>query len=241
MNEESWLPTGYSWPSPEELVTAEAMPGYGEYGGATRSTAVDGNSIRYRACCANGPVGAYPLRPVKFGFSIFAELPDHSWREVAYWTANGSVPFCTGRGSINPQGDWIAVINENGNDTFGKIPGWVPRADNYVIAAGSVERLAHGALDGVNAVTLDLARFGANVVAYNIRLTLVDPIVGVRLRLDDGGDLGNALTSVVLEAGQRNYTFGIVNASPDKKMYVIADNGAVQEYWVDLLGYFTSA
>lgn len=81
--------------------------GFKLYGGATITRAVDGAGQVYIACCARH------IASDKFGFWIFRNgqpLPIE--------------PFCTGRGSINNAGIWIAWTNE---DYFeGQIPGFVP-------------------------------------------------------------------------------------------------------------------
>lgn len=233
----TWLPDGYSFtPQAEDLpdVLSVPAPGYEEYGGSTRTTAVDGAGKRYRACNAWGPTG-----PVRFMFRIFEEQPDGSYRERQYWGTNGRVP-CRGRGSINVQGEYIAVVDESGIDDLGPIPGWVPRAGNYVVAEGGVVRLHVGALVGATVKELDLSRFGSNAVAYNLRLTISADRGGARTRVDNGGGLEDAFTLATQAPGIRTYAQGLVNAPPDQRLVLFSDNGGVSECFVDLLGLLVS-
>ena len=83
------------------------VPGYKLYGGATITRAVDGANNVYIACCAER------LSDSRFGFYIFLN-----------GQALPIAPFCSGRGSINNAGVWIAW---EGSSYFeGQIPGFVP-------------------------------------------------------------------------------------------------------------------
>lgn len=83
------------------------ISGFKLYGGATVTTITDGSGAEWIACCAR------KLSNDTFGFYLFRNRV-----EVPYQ------PFCTGRGSINGGGKWIAWTNE---DFFtGQIPGFVP-------------------------------------------------------------------------------------------------------------------
>ncbi len=83
------------------------ITGFDLYGGATITRAVDGAGQVYIACCAKR------LADSKFGFWIFK-----NGQPLAL------TPFCSGRGSINNAGVWIAWNNEDYFD--GQIPGFVP-------------------------------------------------------------------------------------------------------------------
>lgn len=83
------------------------ISGFKLYGGATVTTIIDGSGAEWIACCAT------KLATGKFGFYLFRNRV-----EVPY------EPFCTGRGSINGGGKWIAWTDL---DFFmGPIPGFVP-------------------------------------------------------------------------------------------------------------------
>jgi hypothetical protein len=89
------------------------IPGFDLYGGATISRAVDGAGHVYIACCAKKRANSL------FGFYLFRD-----GIEVPY------SPFCTGRGSINNAGVWVAW---SGDQYFeGQIPGFTP----YAASAG---------------------------------------------------------------------------------------------------------
>jgi hypothetical protein len=121
----TWLPEGYSLDPPAGATLAEVLPlPDKQYGGADRSTAVDGSGRRFRACCAWKAKNLLRSDEVEFGSRIFGEQPDGSYVEVIYW-GNGR-PFCQGRGEINVQGDYDFVIDQSGVDSIGPIPGWVP-------------------------------------------------------------------------------------------------------------------
>jgi hypothetical protein len=111
-----------------------------QYGGADRSTAVDGSGRRFRACCAWKDKTKLIAGEVEFGSRIFGEQPDGSYAEVIYW-GNGR-PFCQGRGEINCQGDYDFVIDGSGVDSIGPIPGWVdpivgPRSGHITVESGT--------------------------------------------------------------------------------------------------------
>ena len=83
------------------------ITGFKLYGGATVTTIIDGSGAEWIACCAT------KVATNKFGFYLFRNRV-----EVPY------EPFCTGRGSINGGGKWIAWTDL---DFFmGPIPGFVP-------------------------------------------------------------------------------------------------------------------
>ena len=83
------------------------LAGFEFYGGATVTTIIDGSGAEWIACCAR------KLSTGVFGFYLF-----RNGAEVPYQ------PFCTGRGSINGGGRWIAAKDK---EFFtGPIPGWVP-------------------------------------------------------------------------------------------------------------------
>lgn len=83
------------------------ISGFKLYGGATVTTIIDGGGGEWIACCAT------KLSTGKFGFYLFCNRV-----EVPY------SPFCTGRGSINGGGKWIAWTDL---DFFtGNIPGFIP-------------------------------------------------------------------------------------------------------------------
>lgn len=120
----TWLPKDYSFTIPAHHTpqTAAAI-GFRDYGGADRSTAVDGAGRRYRSCCAWKDKTKLIAGEVEFGSRIFVEQPGGAYVEVVYWDATH--PFCKGRGEINTQGDYDFVIDESGADSVGHIPGWV--------------------------------------------------------------------------------------------------------------------
>jgi hypothetical protein len=89
-----------------------AIQGYKLYGGATITRAVDGAGAEYIACCANR------LADNKFGFYIF------KGGQPLQLT-----PFCSGRGSINNAGVWVAWEDEQFFE--GQIPSFAP----YVASA----------------------------------------------------------------------------------------------------------
>lgn len=90
------------------------ISGFKLYGGATVTTIVDGSGAEWIACCATKNATG------KFGFYLFRNRV-----EVPY------SPFCTGRGSINGGGKWIAWTDL---DFFmGEIPGFVPYPSNQGI------------------------------------------------------------------------------------------------------------
>ncbi len=80
--------------------------GFELYGGATISRAVDGAGQVYIACCARR------LSDQKFGFWIFK-----NGQPLAL------TPFCTGRGSVNNSGVWVAWTDKDYYE--GQIPGFV--------------------------------------------------------------------------------------------------------------------
>lgn len=83
------------------------ITGFKLYGGATVTTIIDGSGAEWIACCATKNATS------KFGFYLFRNR-----QEVPY------APFCTGRGSINGGGKWIAWTDL---DFYtGEIPGFVP-------------------------------------------------------------------------------------------------------------------
>jgi hypothetical protein len=138
----TWLPEGYSLTPPPHAVTlADVQPiPNRQYGGADRSTAVDGSGRRFRACCAWKAKNLLRSDEVEFGSRIFAEQPDGSYKEVIYWGAGR--PFCQGRGEINTQGDYDFVIDQSGVDSIGPIPGWVdavsgPRGATITVESGT--------------------------------------------------------------------------------------------------------
>ena len=83
------------------------ISGFKLYGGATVTTIIDGSGAEWIACCAR------KLSNDTFGFYLFRNRA-----EVPYQ------PFCTGRGSINGGGKWIAWTDEDFYE--GQIPGFVP-------------------------------------------------------------------------------------------------------------------
>jgi hypothetical protein len=83
------------------------ITGFELYGGATITRAVDGAGHLYIGCCARRTSDQL------FGFWVFRD----------------GVPleletFCTGRGSINNAGVWVAWTNKD--YYIGQIPGFVP-------------------------------------------------------------------------------------------------------------------
>lgn len=88
-------------------VTQATVPNFALYGGATITRSIDGAGNVYVCCCAKkNSTGV-------FGFYIF-----RNGIEVPY------TPFCTGRGSANNSGWWIAW--QDSNYFEGQIPGFVP-------------------------------------------------------------------------------------------------------------------
>lgn len=87
-------------------ITQVAVPNYALYGGATISRVIDGTGNIYVCCCAKKNAdGVFGFRCFKNG----AEIP--------------LMPFCSGRGSANNSGWWIAW--EGSNYFEGQIPGFV--------------------------------------------------------------------------------------------------------------------
>lgn len=82
--------------------------GYELYGGASITRAIDASGAVWIGCTARRNADQ------RFGFYLFK-----NGVEVAY------APFCTGRGSINEQGWWIAT-SDNKEYATGPIPGFVP-------------------------------------------------------------------------------------------------------------------
>lgn len=82
------------------------LNGFDFYGGATVSRTFDSAGAEYIACCARKKATGI------FGFYIF-----RNGIEVPY------APFCTGRGSINGGGWWIAA--KDSEFFTGQIPGFV--------------------------------------------------------------------------------------------------------------------
>jgi len=83
------------------------FPGYDLYGGATITRFVDGGGFEWVGCCAK------KVSTAVFGFYVFrngVEMP--------------LSPFCTGRGSINGGGQWVAW--QGVAFFYGALPGWVP-------------------------------------------------------------------------------------------------------------------
>ena len=81
--------------------------GFDLYGGATVTTITDGSGAEWVACCGRKKANTV------FGFYLF-----RNGVEVPY------TPFCTGRGSINGGGRWIAW--EGAEFHSGPIPGFIP-------------------------------------------------------------------------------------------------------------------
>lgn len=82
--------------------------GYEFYGGATVMRLADANGVPFMSCCA------WNAQRV-FGFRIFK---GPTMEEVAL------TPFCTGKGSMNLGGWWVA---STGKEWFnGAIPGFAP-------------------------------------------------------------------------------------------------------------------
>jgi len=86
------------------------IPGFKYYGGATVMRLSDANGVPFMSCCAR------KLSNGIFGFYIFK---GPNLEEVPL------TPFCTGKGSMNLGGWWVASSD---NDTWfnGPIPGFAP-------------------------------------------------------------------------------------------------------------------
>jgi hypothetical protein len=102
--------------------------GYTGYGGATITREIDYTKHVFIGCCA-----VKGDDKTTFGFHIFRDDI-----EVPYWN-NTAIPFCTGRGSINADGTWIAW---RGNEHFeGLIPQFVIRPTLTARYVAALERL----------------------------------------------------------------------------------------------------
>ena len=86
------------------------IPGHKYYGGATVMRLSDANGVPFMSCCTRR------LSDGLFGFRIFKGV---DLEEVPL------TPFCTGKGSMNLGGWWVAASD---NDTWfnGQIPGFAP-------------------------------------------------------------------------------------------------------------------
>lgn len=85
------------------------IPGFDFYGGSTVMRFADAKGTPFMSCCATKHSNGV------FGFYIF------KGKEL---TEVPITPFCTGRGSMNLGGWWVAA---NGKEFFtGQIPGFVP-------------------------------------------------------------------------------------------------------------------
>jgi hypothetical protein len=86
------------------------IPGHKFYGGATVMRLSDANGVPFMSCCTR------KLSDGVFGFRIFKGA---ALEEVPL------TPFCTGKGSMNLGGWWVAASD---NDTWfnGPIPGFAP-------------------------------------------------------------------------------------------------------------------
>lgn len=94
------------------------IPGYAYYGGATTTGPfIDGDGWEYVAFCCHRLEGS---NKVDFAFRIFKRLNGGPWINVP------TQHVCTGRGSINGGGRWIAA--EGSEFFFDVIPGWVAPA-----------------------------------------------------------------------------------------------------------------
>lgn len=82
------------------------FPGFSAYGGATITRVVDGAGAEWIGCCAKDSAGVFAFYVFKNGVNVPIS------------------PLCTGRGSINQDGHWIAW---DGAAYFtGALPGFTP-------------------------------------------------------------------------------------------------------------------
>jgi len=88
------------------------FPGFVFYGGATVTRVIDGAGVEWIGCCAN------KADKTAFGFYVFKRAPGGEWQQVPLQQ------FCTGRGSISHQGQWIAA--QDHDFVSGAIPGFTP-------------------------------------------------------------------------------------------------------------------
>lgn len=82
------------------------FPGFDCYGGATITRVIDGSEAEWIGCCAKNSAG-------RFGFYVFRNSVNIP-----------ILPFCTGRGSINEDGHWVAWDGSVWHT--GALPGFVP-------------------------------------------------------------------------------------------------------------------
>lgn len=109
----------------QSILQGITTPNYDQYGGATVTVAVDGASVEYIAFCAK------QLSDGVFGFYIINLA---TLKPVPY------SPFCTGRGTINNAGRWVAWRDK---DYFrGLIPGFTPYPDASARIAALEARIA---------------------------------------------------------------------------------------------------
>lgn len=82
------------------------FPGFELYGGATITRVVDGAGVEWIGCCGKNSAGLFGFYVFKNGVNVPTQ------------------PFCTGRGSIERNGHWIAW--EGSTYHTGALPGFVP-------------------------------------------------------------------------------------------------------------------
>lgn len=101
--------------------------GFDGYGGATITRVVDGAGAEWIGCCARDGAGKFGFRVFKNGVNV----------PIA--------PFCSGRGSINADGRWIAW--EGSHHFSGSLPGFTPLpagAPVAIPAGGAIAALYTG-------------------------------------------------------------------------------------------------
>jgi hypothetical protein len=106
--------------------TIAVAPGYTGYGGATITRRTDGAHAEWIACCCKDSIG-------RFGFFAFRNSQNVPLQ-----------PFCSGRGTIDDDGWWIAW--EGSTKYQGQLPGWTPKP---TAAGAAVPIPAGGAIDAL--------------------------------------------------------------------------------------------
>lgn len=100
------------------------FPGYSAYNGATITRVVDKSGAEYIGACTKDGAGVFGFRVFRNGVNV------------------PLAPFCSGRGSINADGHWIAW--EGAAYFTGIIPGFVPRMPTLIPLNGAIDSLYDG-------------------------------------------------------------------------------------------------